>query len=123
MYVFHYYGSESGHNTYKQYSLKVAYCADFPVFISEWGTSPASGKGIINEANNNDWMSIVERGGFSWANWSLSNTSESSAALTTTNVAGPTTQSGTIVKRWIKDLNAGRSTSGVNPGAVDMGCP
>jgi hypothetical protein len=123
MYVFHYYGSESGHNTYKQHSIKAAYCANFPVFISEWGMSPANGRGAIDEANNNDWMSIVERSGFSWANWSLSNAGESSAALTTTNVAGPTTQSGTIVKRWIKDLNAGRSTSGVNPGAVDMGCP
>jgi endoglucanase len=122
MYVFHYYGSETGHNNNKS-RIKSAYCANFPVFVTEWGTSPASGNGTINTANNNDWMSLIERAGLSWANWSLVNGRESSAALTTTEVNGPTTQSGEIVKQWIKDLNAGRSTSGVNPGAVDMGCP
>jgi hypothetical protein len=122
MYVLHYYSGESAHNNYKS-RLKDAYCANFPIFITEWGASPASGRGTIDEANNRDWMSIVERAKISWANWSLMRSTEAHAALTTDDVSGPTSQGGTIVKNWIKELNAGRSVSGVNPNAVDMGCP
>jgi endoglucanase len=118
MYTLHYYTGT--HMNYQQ-RFKDAYCGNFPIFITEWGTPNADGSGAINEANNNSWMSLVEGAKVSWANWSLlqagTGTSESSGALANSDgtVSGATSQSGTIVKRWIKELNAGRSVSGINP--------
>ncbi|MCL2261023.1 MAG: glycoside hydrolase family 5 protein [Fibromonadales bacterium] len=119
MYVFHYYASESSHMDYQE-RFKEFYCENFPLFITEWGTTPSSGNGAINMDNNNSWMSLIEGAGISWANWSLSNANESSAALTSVDVNGSTRESGTIVKNWIKELNAGRSVEGVNP--VQISC-
>jgi endoglucanase len=126
MYVLHYYASESAHNSYKT-RLKDAYCKNLPIFITEWGTSPASGSGNIDTNNNNDWMSLIQGAKVSWANWSLSQagsgTRESSGALASGDgtVSGATSQSGTIVKQWIRELNAGRSVSGVNSQTIS--CP
>ncbi|MCL2283525.1 MAG: glycoside hydrolase family 5 protein [Fibromonadales bacterium] len=115
MYVLHYYaGTHMGYQT----RFKEAYCANFPIFISEWGTPASSGTGTINVENNNSWMSLVESAGVSWANWSLVTAKETSAALASMDVNGPTTESGTMVKTWIRELNAGRSTSGVVPTGV-----
>jgi len=120
MYVFHYYASESSHLGYQE-RLREFYCQNLPLFITEWGTTPASGNGTINIDNNNSWMSLIEGAGISWANWSLSNAGESSAALTTVDVNGSTKESGTIVKNWIREFNAGRGVAGVVPTAI--ACP
>ncbi len=113
LYALHFYAGTSGHSNYRQ-SLKAAYCAEFPVFVSEWGTSEASGGGSINTSNSNTWLSLLEAAKVSHANWSLSNTNESSAALTGTSItaSGGTTASGTYVRNIFK-LNTGSSLSSV----------
>jgi len=101
LYALHFYAGTDGHSNYRQ-SLKAAYCKDFPVFVSEWGTSPSSGNGAISTSNSNTWLSLLEAAKVSHANWSLSNTSETSAALTSTSVTGGLTSSGTYVKNILK---------------------
>jgi endoglucanase len=135
MYGFHYYaGSHMGY----QSRFKNAYCggenvpntnnfindgtSPIPIFITEWGTTNADGKipanSSINFSNNNSWMSLVEGAKVSWANWSLSASSDAHSALTSADVSGTTTESGTIVKNWIKEFNADHSVAGVNPETI-----
>ncbi|AFK87257.1 MULTISPECIES: carbohydrate-binding domain-containing protein [Thermoanaerobacterium] len=60
-----------------------------PVFVTEWGTSDASGNGgpYLDEADK--WLNYLNENNISWVNWSLSNKNESSAAFTP-YVAGET---------------------------------
>jgi len=120
LYTLHFYAGETGHNVYKD-ALKGVYCANFPIFVSEWGTSPASGNGTINTSNSNSWISLLEAAKISHANWSLSNTNESSAALSGTSVTGGLTASGTYVKNLMK-LNSGSSLSSVGLTAQTIDC-
>jgi len=120
LYALHFYAGESSHSNYR-ISLESAYCNDFPVFVSEWGTSPGSGNGAINISNSNTWLSLLEAAKVSNANWSLSNTSETSAALTSTSVTGGLTESGTYVKNILK-LNTGATLSSVGLTQQTINC-
>lgn len=53
-----------------------------PVFVSEWGTSEASGDGgpYLEEADK--WLSFLNKYYISWVNWSLTNKNETSGAFT-----------------------------------------
>jgi len=116
LYALHFYAGESGHGVYR-FALEGAYCNNFPVFVTEWGTSPASGSGAISTSNSNTWISLLEAAKVSHVNWSLSNTSETSAALTGTSVTGGLTASGDYIKNVISKLNSGTSiTSICTPG-------
>jgi len=121
LYALHFYSGDSGHSNYRL-SLEAAYCNDFPVFVSEWGTTAASGGGTVNTSNSNTWISLLEAAKVSHANWSLSNTSESSAALTGTDVSGGLTTSGTYVKNLFKLNTAGTSLSSVGLSARTIDC-
>jgi endoglucanase len=121
MYAYHYYAMEPGHGAVLRNTVKAAWCADIPVFISEWGTTKANGATLGSgwQDSNNDLMSLVESMGLSWANWSLSNTGEESAALTGSDVSGGTTQSGAYIKNLIQKRNQGQSVSGVKISEVE----
>ena len=51
------------------------------VFISEWGTVCNSGSGSVETNWSDKWLAWAKTNGVSWANWSLSNKSETSAAI------------------------------------------
>jgi endoglucanase len=51
------------------------------VFVSEWGTTDASGKGVPRESSSREWIHFLNERGISWINWSLCDESEESAAL------------------------------------------
>ncbi len=59
---------------------RIADCG-LPVFVTEWGTSAADGNGgvFLDEARR--WIDFMNERGISWANWSLCDKEESSAAL------------------------------------------
>jgi len=120
LYTLHFYAGETGHNVYKD-ALKGTYCAGLPIFVSEWGTSQATGNGSINTSNSNSWISLLEAAKISHANWSLSNAGETSAALSGTSVTGGLTASGTYVKNLMK-LNSGSSLSSVGLTAQTIDC-
>ncbi len=52
-----------------------------PVFVSEWGTSAADGNGGVYLDEAKKWIDFMNERGISWANWSLCDKNESSAAL------------------------------------------
>lgn len=51
------------------------------VFVSEWGTSAADGNGGVFLDAAREWMDFLKQRKISWANWSLCDKAESSAAL------------------------------------------
>lgn len=116
-YVLHFYASDEYHDKLKN-ALRRARCKKIPTFITEWGVSQASGDGNLDWTRINSWMSWVEGLGFSWANWSVSDKGESSAAISGGGSngdwsEGQLTSSGKYVRKLIKGLNAGQSLSSV----------
>lgn len=59
---------------------RIADCG-LPVFVTEWGTSAADGNGGVYLDEAQKWIDFMSERGISWANWSLCDKSESSAAL------------------------------------------
>lgn len=53
----------------------------FPTFVSEFGTTPASGDGEPSEPHTRSWLEALNAQMVSYANWSLSDQEEKSAAL------------------------------------------
>ncbi len=52
-----------------------------PVFVSEWGTSAADGNGGVYLDEAQRWIDFMNENNISWANWSLCDKNETSAAL------------------------------------------
>lgn len=95
------------------------------LFITEWGTSDASGGGTNKTVYTNEsdaWLKFAKDNGLSWANWSVADKDESSAALkpgSPTNGAwndGNLTTSGLYVKAKIKEVTAAISSSTLGRG-------
>ncbi len=81
MYTFHFYAGSHYNQSYLDGVLK-----RIPVFVTEWGTSNASGNGGNDYNNAQKWMDFLRGGNssgikVSWCNWSFSDKAESSAAL------------------------------------------
>lgn len=55
--------------------------AGIPVFVTEWGTSTADGSGGVFIQESEQWLKFMNDRGISWANWSLCDKNETSAAL------------------------------------------
>jgi len=119
MYTLHFYTSDVNHNDYKT-NLQSAYCNNFPVFATEWGTSQADGNGTQDWNLTNGWLSLIESLGTSWANWSITDKGESSAALSPGCCGGGTfgdnnlTASGKYVQTIMKNRNSGGAINAVN---------
>jgi endoglucanase len=76
--------------------------AGVPVFASEWGTVNAQGNGSPDESESQKWVNWMAQNKISWANWSASAKSETSAAFSTNIITDGLkyTSSG----NWIKDI-------------------
>jgi endoglucanase len=105
MYTLHFYAGSHGQqmrdNANYALSKKVA------IFVTEWGTSKDSGDGGVFFDAAQRWLDWMTDNKISWANWSLCDKYESSAALKPgEGVAGPwrdkqLSQSGSWVKAKI----------------------
>ncbi|MFC4454801.1 carbohydrate-binding domain-containing protein [Deinococcus sonorensis] len=62
-----------------------------PIFVSEWGSSEASGNNgpFLQDADR--WLAFLNRNHISWVNWSLSNKNETSAAFMPYSTSRPAT--------------------------------
>jgi endoglucanase len=126
-YTLHFYASTSGHGNLR-YNVLKGKCNDFPIIITEWGVSESSGDGNFTKSMNDTWISWIETIGVSWANWSISDKGETSAALT--GGASPNggwndgnlTASGKYVKNLMKNLNAGKGLSSVGLTESNVDC-
>ena len=79
MYTCHFYAGT--HKAWLRNRILTAMEQGVPVFVSEWGTSGATGGGGVYKKEAGKWISFMEKHKISWANWSYCNKSESSAAL------------------------------------------
>lgn len=79
MYTCHFYSGTHGADL--QRKIDEAIAAGAPIFVSEWGTSQASGDAGVHLNEAQQWLDFMAQRGISWANWSLCNKNESSAAL------------------------------------------
>lgn len=90
MYTCHFYAGT--HGQWLRDRIDAALGAGLPIFISEWGTSAADGSGGVFLTESAQWLDFLDARGISWANWSLCDKAETSAALTPgTDPSGPWT--------------------------------
>ena len=79
MYTCHFYAGT--HGAWLRDRIDSARKLGLPIFISEWGTSAADGSGGGYLTQSKAWLDFLDARGISWANWSLCDKSETSAAL------------------------------------------
>jgi len=79
MYTLHFYAGTHGKELRDR--IDAAQKKGLPVFVSEWGTSRADGSGGVFLKEAGEWLDFLEKRGISWANWSLCDKNETSAAL------------------------------------------
>lgn len=78
MYALHFYAGT--HTDWLRERVKNA-LTKIPIFASEWGVSDASGNNGVYLDESQKWIEFMKENNISWANWSLSDKSESSALL------------------------------------------
>lgn len=79
MYTCHFYAGT--HGAWLRERIDQLWQQGFPVFVSEWGTSSADGSGGVFLEESQAWLDFLNQRGISWANWSLCDKAETSAAL------------------------------------------
>lgn len=79
MYTLHFYAGT--HGVYLRERIDDVMAKGLPVFVSEWGTSRADGSGGVFLEESAEWLVFLNARSISWANWSLCDKSETSAAL------------------------------------------
>nr|QGT51240.1 hypothetical protein Firmicute1046_3160 [uncultured Firmicutes bacterium] len=79
LYTCHFYAGT--HTDWLRGRIADALNQNIPVFISEWGTSDASGSGGVYLEESEKWMEFLNANRISWANWSYCDKNESSAAV------------------------------------------
>jgi endoglucanase len=78
-YTFHFYAGTHGEALRNK--VRAAMDLGVAVFASEWGTSEASGTGGPYLRASEEWLAFLDRHTIGWANWSLCDKSETSAAI------------------------------------------
>ena len=76
MYSCHFYAG-----THTEWLRKRILDCNLPIFVTEWGTSAADGNGGVFLEESQKWIDFMWENNISWANWSLCDKNESSAAL------------------------------------------
>jgi hypothetical protein len=100
-YTFHYYAGT--HGNWERGNANKALAAGLPIFVSEWGTGTADGKGTPDAAKNDVWQQWMDENKLSSANWSASKINEGSAAFAQDATADSLTYSasGEMVKSFL----------------------
>ena len=101
-YTFHYYAASHSTGNEGAYAVR-AMNGGLSVFVTEWGTGTADGKGSVDSGVNDSWQTWMNTHKLSWANWSASHIGEGSAAFeggsSATNFVY--TSSGNLVKGYL----------------------
>ncbi len=79
MYTLHFYAGSHGKES--RNVAKNAIKKGLPIFVTEWGTTQASGDGGVFEKETLEWMRFLAKNKISWANWSVNNKGEDSGVL------------------------------------------
>lgn len=54
---------------------------NLPIFVTEFGTTPANGDGFVDETEAKLWWDFLDTNHISWCNWSITDKDEASAAV------------------------------------------
>jgi endoglucanase len=79
MYTLHFYAGTHGQEFMDM--TKFAFEKGIPVFVTECGTTQASGSGGVYEKEFIKWLVLLKKYGISWVNWSVTNKGEDSGVL------------------------------------------
>lgn len=109
-YALHFYASS--HKQSLRDKAAYALSKNIALFVTEFGTTEASGNGYVDLNETEIWMKFMRDNSISWANWSLFDKNESSSALRpNVNPFGPwndneLTKSGRYIRDSILKANA-----------------
>ncbi|MBQ8518729.1 MAG: glycoside hydrolase family 5 protein [Agathobacter sp.] len=81
MYALHFYAAT--HTDWLRNDMVTAINSGLPIFVSEYGICDASGNGVIDEYQANQWMELLNQHGISYCGWNISNKGETSAIFGT----------------------------------------
>jgi len=79
MYTYHFYAGTTGKEGRDVVSKAMK--KGLPVFVTEWGTTQASGDGGVFEKETLEWTKFMAKNKIPWANWSVNNKGEDSGIL------------------------------------------
>lgn len=116
-YTIHFYSCSPEHQDPLRAIVKTAADAKLPIFSTEWGNSEYTGNGSICPDQTNTWLNLLDSYGISWVNWSLSDKTETSAALRSGASAtggwstAQLTDSGNYVRNRLRSYGVATSSS------------
>lgn len=79
MYTLHFYAGTHGQELRDK--AQIALDAGLPLFVTECGTTKASGDGGVFKKESLVWFSFLQNNNISWVNWSVNNKGEDSGVL------------------------------------------
>lgn len=78
-YTLHFYAGT--HKQYLRDKAEAAMAKGVALFVTEWGTTDASGDGKVDVESTNEWLAFMRKHGLSHCNWSIADKVEASAIL------------------------------------------
>ncbi|TPN84549.1 glycoside hydrolase family 5 protein [Aquimarina algicola] len=108
-YTLHYYAAT--HKQFLRDKAQRALDADIPLFVTEYGTTEASGNGFLDKDEALVWWNFLDQNKISWCNWSIADKQETASALepgasgTGDWSENQITESGKMVRNEIKTKN------------------
>jgi endoglucanase len=124
MYTAHFYAGT--HGQWLRDRIDYARNKGLAIFVTEWGTSDASGGGGVYLTESKQWTDFMASRKISWANWSLADKAEASAALNPgASTSGGWTDSNLSTSgKFVRDeVRAGSSTVDPNPTPTSPAAP
>ena len=104
MYCVHFYAAT--HGSWLRDRVQNALKLGVPVFISEFSTCEASGRGPVNYQEAEGWKELIEKENLSFAGWNLANKDESSSVFAAgcDKLSGWTEDEISETGKWLRDL-------------------
>lgn len=78
-YTLHFYAGT--HRQQLRDKAELAMSRGAAVMVTEWGTGSADGNGVIDSTETRKWLAFMDQHKLSWANWSVADKNETTAAL------------------------------------------
>ncbi len=81
VYSFHYYASDPNHQEKLRAKAELAMNRGIALFVTEWGVGESNGNGVFDHQKTEVWMDWMEKCKLSWANWNVTDKTETTALL------------------------------------------
>lgn len=107
MYSLHFYAAT--HTDWLRQRLETCVSAGLPVFVSEFGCCDASGNGSNDFTQTEKWLTLLDKYGISYCNWSLANKDESASSFKPSAKADGNwsdsdySESGAWIRKWFRN--------------------